>query len=139
MKIVLDTNCLLPILVPGSFGHDIWQAFQHGKYTLCVSADILLEYEEILLRITGDKQFATDVIEAIENANNVEHVTPSFHFNLITADPDDNKFVDCALAAGANYIVSDDSHCSVLRDSTFPQLLVLRLKEFLETLQKEDK
>ena len=47
--------------------------------------------------------------------------------------------MDCAFAAGATYIVSDDSHFSVLRDITFPQLLVLRLKEFLETLQKEEK
>ena len=46
--------------------------------------------------------------------------------------------MDCAFAAGATYIVSDDSHFNVLRDITFPQLLVLRLKEFLETLQKGD-
>lgn len=43
MKIVLDTNCLIPILVPGSFGHDIWQAFRAGKYMLCVSNEILFE------------------------------------------------------------------------------------------------
>ena len=46
--------------------------------------------------------------------------------------------MDCALAAGATYIVSDDSHLNVLRDITYPQLLVLRLKEFMETLQKEE-
>ena len=33
MKIVLDTNCLIPILVPDSYGYDIWQAFRHGLYT----------------------------------------------------------------------------------------------------------
>ena len=47
--------------------------------------------------------------------------------------------MDCVFAAGATYIVSDDSLFNILRDITFPQLLVLRLKEFLETLQKEDK
>ena len=46
--------------------------------------------------------------------------------------------IDCAFAAGATYIVSDDSHLNILRDITFPQLLVLRLKEFLETLHKEE-
>ena len=46
--------------------------------------------------------------------------------------------MDCAFAAGATYIVSDDSHFNVLRDITFPQLLVLRLREFMETLQKEE-
>ena len=48
------------------------------------------------------------------------------------------QFVDCAFAAGAPYIVSDDSHLNALRDITFPQLLVPRLKEFTETLQKEE-
>lgn len=33
MKIVLDTNCLIPVLIPGSYGHDIWQAFRTGQYT----------------------------------------------------------------------------------------------------------
>ena len=46
--------------------------------------------------------------------------------------------MDCAFAAGATYIVSDDSHFNILRDITFPRLLVLRLKEFLESLQKEE-
>lgn len=48
------------------------------------------------------------------------------------------KFVDCAFAAGATYIVSDDSHFNVLRDITFPKLLVLRIKEFMEALQKKE-
>ena len=66
------------------------------------------------------------------------HTDPYYHWNLITTDPDDNKFVDCAFAAGATYIVSDDSHFNILRDITFPQLIVLRLKEFLKSLQKEE-
>ena len=78
---------------------------------------------------------ARNVVDAILKRKNVERLDPYFHWNLIEADPDDNKFVDCAFAAGATYIVSDDSHFSVLRDITFPQLLVLRLKEFIETLQ----
>ena len=48
-----------------------------------------------------------------------------------------NIFVDCDFAAGATYIVSDDAHFNVLRDISFPQLLVLRLKEFMESLQNE--
>lgn len=69
---------------------------------------------------------------------NVLCIDPHFHWNLITADPDDNKFVDCAFAANATYIVSDDSHFDELRNITFPELLVLKLKEFIETLQKEE-
>ena len=81
-------------------------------------------------------EIAENVADLLLKSKNVELVNPEFRWGLITADPDDNKFVDCAFAAGATYIVSDDSHFSVLRDITFPQLLVLRLKEFLETLQR---
>lgn len=83
-------------------------------------------------------EIAENVADLLLKSKNVELIYPQFRWNLITADPDDNKFVDCAFAAGATYIVSDDSHFNVLRDITFPQLLVLRLKEFLETLQSEE-
>ena len=84
-------------------------------------------------------EIAENVADLLLKSKNVELINPEVRWGLITADPDDNKFVDCAFAAGATYIVSDDSHFNILRDITFPQLLVLRLKEFLETLQKEDK
>ena len=74
----------------------------------------------------------------IVNSRYVEFVDSYFQWQLIKADPDDNKFVDCAFAAGATYIVSDDSHFNVLSDVTFPKLLVLKLYEFMELLQKEE-
>jgi predicted nucleic acid-binding protein len=52
---------------------------------------------------------------------------------IITADPDDNKFVDCAFAAGADYLVSEDSHFKVLRQTPFPQLNLVTLDEFLNS------
>jgi predicted nucleic acid-binding protein len=54
------------------------------------------------------------------------------------AYPDDNKFVDCAFAAQATYIVSDDSHFDELREIDFPKLLVLKLKEFMALLEKSN-
>ena len=82
-------------------------------------------------------EIAESVADLLLKSKNVELINPEFRWGLITADSDDNKFVDCAFAAGATYIVSDDSHFKVLRDITFPRLLILRLKEFLDTLQKE--
>ena len=135
MKIVLDTNCLIPILVPGSYGNDIWQSFRKGKYTLCVSTEILLEYEEILFHMTGSREFSALVIETILNAPNVERITPFYRFNLITADPDDNKFVDCAITAGATYIVSNDRHFKELKRYDFPKVDVKTLTEFLDIVR----
>lgn len=135
MKIVLDTNCLIPVLIPGSFGHGIWQAFRTGRYTLCVSTEILFEYEEILMHMTGNREFATLVINTIVNALNVEHANPTYRFNLITADPDDNKFVDCAIVAGATYIVSNDRRFEELKRYDFPKVDVRNLSEFLDIVR----
>ena len=108
-----------------------------GRYILCISNEILEEYVEIISQ-KMTPEIADNVANLLLKSKNVELIYPQFRWGLITTDPDDNKFVDCAFAAGATYIVSDDSHFNVLREISFPQLLVVKLKEFLEILQKEN-
>lgn len=55
-------------------------------------------------------EVAEYVIKTIVNSPFVEFITPFYHFNLIASDPDDNKFVDCAVAARAHCIVTNDHH-----------------------------
>lgn len=132
-KIVLDTNCLISSLSRRGQFYPVWQSFQQGRYTLCISNDILDEYIEIISQ-KMTPEIAENVADLLLKSKNVLLINPEFHWGLIAADPDDNKFVDCAFAAGATYIVSDDSHFNILRDVSFPRLMVLRLKEFLESL-----
>lgn len=130
MKIVLDTNCLVNIIMPGSFNNDVWQAFRAGKYVLCVTNDILFEYHEILAKLYNEL-IANTILKELVETPNVERVSPDFRFNLIKADPDDNKFVDCAITAGATYIVSNDRHFKELEHYDFPKVDVRTLAEFL--------
>ena len=51
------------------------------------------------------------------------------------ADPDDNKFVDCAVAADAEYIVTNDSHFNILKHTDWPKITIIAIKEFYETLE----
>jgi uncharacterized protein len=50
---------------------------------------------------------------------NLLRVIPSFNFRIIVDDPDDNKFVDCAIASEADYVLTEDLHFSVLRNAGF--------------------
>ena len=119
--VVIDTNCLLQIISRKSPYRPIWDAFLSGRYQLCVSNEILDEYQEVMeQQITPT--VAENVVLLILNKKNTLFVDPHFRMGLITADPDDNKFVDCAFAAGADYLVSEDSHFEVLRTTPFPQL-----------------
>ena len=136
-KIVLDTNCLIASLSRSGQYYPVWKGLQTGKYILCVSTDILEEYAEIITRKMS-VNVAANVIHLLLESEFVELINTYFSLHLIEADHDDDKFVDCAFAANATYIVSDDKHYDILKDISFPQLLVLKLKEFLGLLQSED-
>jgi len=135
MKVVLDTNSLLQIVFPRARYKEVWDALIGQKYIICLTNDILMEYREILERRFNDVQFAENVIEAILSMPNIEHVNPTYRFNLITTDPDDNKFVDCAIIAGATYIVSNDHHFQELERYDFPKVNVRTLSEFLDIIR----
>lgn len=70
------------------------------------------------------------------NRPNVRQLSPYFQIHLIESDPDDNKFVDCAIIAGARYIVSNDAHFRVLATIPFPTVDVITLDKFKEELER---
>jgi putative PIN family toxin of toxin-antitoxin system len=134
MKIVIDTNCLLVCLPVTSPYYCLWKAFRDMRITLCYTTDIIYEYSEILSRFYPH-QFANDIINELLLSSNVIKANNYYRWNLITADPDDNKFVDCALIAGADYLVTNDRHFNVLKSLAFPPVKVVNI-ETLKCLLK---
>ena len=135
MKIVLDTNILLVCISKHSELRWIFDRFLDESYTLCVTTEIMAEYEEILERFMGH-DLASAILQIIENAPNVELVTTYYAWNLIHEDPDDNKFVDCAIAAHAKYIVTGDRHFNILKTIDFLDLSILTAYEFQKILKE---
>ena len=128
-RLVIDTNCLLMSVFSKSPYHTLWKDFVEGKVTWCVTTEILSEYTEILERKTT-LWFAESVVDAIVNNKNTIRVSPTFFFNLIKTDPDDNKFVDCAICGNAEYIVSNDAHFYILAEIDFPKVKVVRIENY---------
>ena len=135
-QIVLDTNCLISSLKRDSIYYPIWRDFIAGKYCLCFTDDILNEYEEIITRQTKSPEIAHNVILAIMNRSNTRHIEVYYHFGLIKADDDDNKFVDCAIKAQAKCIVTEDNHFKELKQIDFPKVDVIGINEFLKMLER---
>lgn len=133
-RVVLDTNCLLASLSSKSENFIVWRSLHEGKYILCVSNDILKEYEEIIALKTN-RFVAENVINAIADSKFVEFIDPQFKLHLIDVDQDDNKFVDCAFTANATFIVSNDKHFDVLSTISFPKINVIKMNEFLKLLK----
>jgi putative PIN family toxin of toxin-antitoxin system len=136
MNIVLDTNCLLMCIGKSSHYRKIWLDFIRAKYNLCVSNEIIYEYEEILERFTSSDT-AEMIVEFILAQENTILCDPHISLNLITADPDDNKFVDCAITTNATYIVSNDRHFDILKKIPFPKINVIKIDSFLKILKEE--
>ncbi len=132
MKVVLDTNVLLVSISPRSRFRWIFDALIAERFTSCVSTEILLEYGEIIGQHMGSEYYF-DTMGVLENLPNVEQVIPRFRFNLLR-DPDDNKFVDCAISANAVCIVSHDREFLPLRTVGFPSVFVVDTAAFRSLL-----
>lgn len=137
MKIVLDTNVLLVSLPTHSKYHPIFQALLRKDYDLFVTNEMLAEYEEQIGARLGVERTELQLIELL-NLSNVHAITPYYFWQLIEQDADDNKFVDCAVSCGADYLVSNDRHFDVLALVNFPKVKVVKAEQFLEMLQKID-
>jgi len=133
VKVVLDTNVLLAALPHTSSSHPIFLALVQGAYDLCLTSDILNEYEEIFQR-RANPEIAALALDVLDILPNLLHVNKYYFWRLITVDPDDNKFVDCAIAANADFIVTDDKHFNVLKEIEFPKVKIISKGEFLEML-----
>ena len=122
MIVCLDTNTVVQALAEHHPFHPILDAWVAGQLTWVVSTPILLEYEEVLTRLSGPARWRKlarlmDLVEL--TSGNLLRVTPSFQFRIITADPDDNIFTDCAITAHADYLITEDAHFAPLAEAGY--------------------
>src|SRR6185312_658019 len=111
----------------------LYESFRDKRFQWLISNEILTEYSEKLTEQYSEKtaQIVTSILCV---AANVIFAEPYFRWQLITKDPDDNKFADLAVAGNADYIVTNDKHFNVLKDLEFPRLNVISLNAFRDIL-----
>ncbi|MBV6440817.1 MAG: hypothetical protein EPGJADBJ_02492 [Saprospiraceae bacterium] len=114
----------------------MYDAILRGDVKLAVTTDILDEYVEVL-----DEFFSSDVLgnlvtKTILELPGTQKITVHVRWKLIANDPDDDKFVDCAIAANADLIVTNDRHFKVLKKIGFPKVVAMKLSEFQQFWQK---
>ena len=133
MRYVIDTNVLLAAFSRKSPCHWIWKSLLAQEFTLCVTTDILEEYAE-QFEWFYSVETAVFAMQTIENLPNIAFITAFYRWQLIVADPDDDKFVDCAVAANTRFVVSEDKHFKVLKKIKFPKIEVLKIEDFKKHL-----
>lgn len=118
---------------PRSKYHAVWESFVSGENRLCITNEIIGEYIEILQKLVG-YEVSEYIVKTIINSPFTEFFTPYYHFELIKADPDDNKFVDCAIVAHARYVVTNDHHYDVLKEIPFPKVQIISIQDFMKVV-----
>lgn len=134
MRIVLDSNVLLTALGRKSRFKPIWDFFIDGKYQLIISDEIVYEYQEILAQYSA-AGIAEKVIEAFVESPDIIFQQIYYKWNVIKQDPDDNKFFDIAVAANADYLVTNDAHFNQAKRSNFPSVKIISAEDFLSIIQ----
>lgn len=132
MIVVLDTNIVASATYwRGKPAHCL-EAWTLGKFDLAISHPILTEYEEVIARLTARYPAKTpiDWLPAIRQAGHLFLPSP---LPASTADPDDEMFIECAVAARADYLVTGDKgHLLKLHEAG--GILIVAASDFLRAL-----
>ena len=139
LKAVIDTNIIISgTISPSGAPYEILEAWRNRKFMLVTSGPILKEVERVFnypriksLNNLKEKEIK-EIISAIKEYSIV--TIGKSKIDEITADPDDNMFLACALEAEADFIVSGDKH--LLNLKTFQDIPIMKARRFIETLKQ---
>ncbi len=134
MRVVVDTNVLISGIFFGGLPRKILELWRAKDFELVCSAEILEEYEDVLYRFEKKSKSADDSLvqkfmNMLTRDSMVIHPT---HTRKISSDPDDDKFINCALSGRALYIVSGDS--DLLEIKEVEGIKIITARDFLDKM-----
>ena len=134
MKVVLDTNVLISGIFFSGPPYKILKAWQEGNIEITVSKEILTEYQRVAEELS--QQFpSVNIDQVLELLTIHAEVIDTQEFQVtICADPDDNKFISCALASKSRIIISGDKH--LLKISGHEGITVMKPRDFADNYLK---
>jgi putative PIN family toxin of toxin-antitoxin system len=135
VKIVIDTNVFVSsFLNPKGTPRQIIDLWKRGRVTLCLCAEILAEYLEVLSRfgLAGEPELR-ELLDLFKTRQGIDFVVIDNDLHAIEADPADDKFLECALKAHAACIVSGDKHLKGLQ--VYEGVNILSPYEYMTSLR----
>jgi uncharacterized protein len=135
MRIVADTNVIVSALVFGGVPRQILELADTGRCELFFSEAIQTEVRRVLAeKFSWDATTLQKVLPVLWCIG--EMVVPRNKVRAVADDPDDDRILECALAANADFIVSGDRH--LLRLGRYKSIVVVSPRQFVETYVQQD-
>ena len=135
MKIVVDTNVFVSsFLSPTGSPRQVIDLWKKGLVTLCLCAETLKEHLLVLSRLglQGEPEM-DELLALIRRGINIRFVAIEGTLRVVVDDPDDDPFVECAVTAGAEYIVSGDRHLKKM--GCYGDIRIVAPAEFLRLFE----
>ena len=138
MRVVVDTNVFVSSFPsPGGAPRKIIDLWKTGELIFCLSRAIIEEYILVLVRLglKGEPEL-DELLELFKDKSNILFTAPAGDLRVVEADPDDDKFIECALHAKAGFLVSGDKH--LLDIERFEGIRIVTPGKFLKVFHQED-
>lgn len=115
MKAVIDTNVFVSSFF-GGYPKKIIDLWRDEKITLCLSGAILDEYIEVLRRLgLKNEPELEELLSLFSTGFNILFTTKTPKLRVVESDPDDDKFIECAIALKAGFIITGDKELLAVR------------------------
>ena len=135
MKVIIDTNVFISGVFFSGPPYKILEAWRDGKVQLVVSREILQEYQRVLETL-GEEFPGVDVSGILELLTVKSELTAAPALpEAVCVDPDDDKFLACAVASKVKHIISGDKH--LLKVSGFRGVEVVKPMKFIDNYIRE--
>jgi len=128
-KLVVDTNVLLSSFISIGPPRVILNRIRDRLDLLCISPPILEEYLTVLQRAGIAEDLITSLFSLFQDPDHVILVFPSRRVEIIREDPSDDMFLECAIEARADYVISGDRHLRRLK--SFQGIEIIAPREYL--------
>ena len=130
LKVVIDTNVFISSFF-GGIPREIINYWKNGKITLCLSQKIIEEYIEVLNKLgLKDKNEIQNLTKLFAESYNSIFTAKTPSLKVVEEDPDDNKFIECAVALDSKIIISGDKHLKNIKK--YIDIEIVSPKEFIE-------
>lgn len=130
-EVTADTNIYISGLVFAGPPRRFLREAQAGRFRLAISDALLEELSRILrAKFAWSDEEIREVVALLSDCT--VHVQPGERLDVVDADPDDNRVLECAVAAGSRFIVTGDS--DLLRLGAYAGIRILKVADFLELI-----
>ena len=133
IKVVIDTNVFISSFFGGTPKKiiDLWKK---GEIKLCLSREIVDEYVEVLKRLgLQNESELRELLNTFSEGRNIIFAASTPSLKIIKQDPDDDMFIECAVALECSHIISGDKHLKSIKN--YMGIKIVNPKEFLIQFQ----